>query len=149
MKKHKFLRIFLLILIVLTMLFIWSNSLWGREHSAQQSGRVVAFLQTLLGVRFSEIWIRKTAHFLEFFLLGAEITLYSVYDRTLVRRDVGNMLAVLFGTAFLDETLQIFSGRGPAIADVWLDAAGGVTAMLLVFALHFLLSACRRGRSRR
>lgn len=29
-----------------------------------------------------------------------------------------------FYIAFIDETIQIFSGRGPQIADVWLDVFG-------------------------
>jgi VanZ family protein len=29
-------------------------------------------------------------------------------------------------TAFIDETLQIFSGRGPMVQDIWLDLAGSL-----------------------
>lgn len=149
MTKHKVWRVILIVLIVLTLIFIWSNSLLGRESSSQKSGEVRATIQQLLNtiaipVQLTDHLVRKMAHFVEYFLLGAEMALYSVCCRTLMRRDIGNMLTGLFGAAFLDETLQIFSGRGPAIADVWLDAAGGVTAMLLVFALYFLITACRR-----
>ena len=34
--------------------------------------------------------------------------------------------------AFLDETLQIFSGRGSMVADVWLDFAGVVFGVAVI-----------------
>ena len=36
--------------------------------------------------------------------------------------------------AFLDETLQLFSGRGSMVADVWLDFAGVVCGVAAVAA---------------
>ncbi len=155
MTKNKLVRILLLILIILTLLFIWSNSLWGRESSSMHSGRIRAFCQQaldLLGIPLvlTDYIVRKAAHFLEFFLLGTELTVYMFCRHPLTRRDIGNILVMLFGTAFIDETLQIFSARGPAISDVWLDLSGGVTAMLLTFALYELIVACRRrGRKSR
>lgn len=155
MTKYKIVRILWIILIVLTVLLIWSNSLWGRESSSLQSERVRVFCQHVLDligvpVLLTDHMIRKVAHFLEFFLLGLESTIYGVGQHALTRRDITNMLMLLFGTAFIDETLQIFSARGPTITDVWLDIAGGVTAMLLVFALYYLIAACRRrGKGRR
>lgn len=142
----------LLILMVLTVLFIWSNSLWSKETSSAQSGTVRAALQSFLNffgisLQLTDWFVRKAAHFLQFFLFGGEVTLYCIFRNDFCRRDVGSIVTAVFGVAFLDETLQIFSKRGPMIADVWLDAAGGVTAMLLVFAFYFLFSA--RGRRRK
>lgn len=153
MKRNKIWRTLLLIFIVLTILFIWSNSIFGREASSRQSGWVREFLQNtfdLLGipVQVTEHAVRKLAHFLLFFLLGTETTLYALCGRQLDRRGIGNILGVVFAVAFLDETIQIFSGRGPAITDVWLDISGGVTALVLVIALHYLIAACRRKRGR-
>ena len=34
--------------------------------------------------------------------------------------------------AFLDETLQLFSGRGSMVADVWLDFAGVVFGVAVI-----------------
>ena len=39
--------------------------------------------------------------------------------------------------AFLDETIQIFSGRGPDIKDVWLDTFGAAAGILLVSAVRW------------
>lgn len=154
MKASKLLRAVLLILIICTVLFIWAHSCLGKEASSAQSGWVRDFLQNLvdllgLPVQVTSHVTRKLAHFLEFFLLGLEVTLYGICGRALDRHDVVWIPGTVFLVAFMDETIQIFSGRGPAIADVWLDIAGGVTAMLLVFALYYLASACKRKRGRR
>lgn len=56
----------------------------------------------------------------------------------------GRMLTAVrfaFYIAFIDETIQIFSGRGPQIADVWLDVLGAFCGA----AIASLLSA-RPGR---
>ncbi len=153
MKKNNVLRVVLIILIGFTVLFIWGNSVLGRDASTQQSDDVRSFLQNavdLLGLpwQVTAQVVRKTAHFLLFFLLGTEITLYRLCGRKLDRRDISSILCCVFSVAFLDETIQIFSKRGPAITDVWLDVSGGVTAMLLVFALYYLIAACRRKRGR-
>ncbi len=152
MKKKKLLRAILLILIVCTIAFIWGNSLLGKEASGQQSGWVREFLQNvadLLGLRVTvdEYVVRKLAHFLEFFLLGLEVAWFGVCKHKPDRRDLVDMFAAVFTVAFLDETWQIFSGRGPAIADMWLDISGGIAAMLLFFALYYLAS-CKKTRSR-
>ncbi len=155
MTKNKLVHLLLLILIIVTVLFIWSNSLRGQDNSSLQSGRVRAFCQQVLDtigipLTLTDHFVRKAAHFLEFFLLGTELTVYMLQRHPLNRRDVTDTLMLLFGTAFLDETLQIFSARGPAISDVWLDLCGGVVAVLLTFALYDLIVACRRrGKSRR
>jgi VanZ family protein len=42
------------------------------------------------------------------------------------------------GVAFIDETIQIFSGRGPAILDVWIDTLGFITLSFAVYLVFFL-----------
>ena len=44
-----------------------------------------------------------------------------------------------FYIAFIDETIQIFSGRGPQIADVWLDVFGAFCGTVIIS----LLSVCK------
>lgn len=149
MKKSKIFRVILVVLMALTLLLIWGNSLVGKDASMHQSNVVSGFFQNLaqllgLSVLVSAQVVRKTAHFVAFFLLGTEATLYSMCGKKPVRRDLGRICVFIFGTAFLDETIQVFSGRGPQITDVWLDAAGGITAMLVVFALYYLITVCKR-----
>ena len=160
----------LLVLACLMLAFIWGHSLMSVEQSGAESLRVVELLKSLvsrvcgllgIGGAVDVVWItdhlvRKTAHFVEFAVLGGLFGLVTGAgaktgepgagsERCGVRgggavRDesercgvrgggaVRAICACLLGllAAFLDETLQIFSGRGSMVADVWLDFAGGV-----------------------
>ena len=50
--------------------------------------------------------------------------------------------------ALTDETIQIFTGRGPQVQDVWLDFAGGAAGLLVMLALWALLRGVLRSRRR-
>ena len=49
-------------------------------------------------------------------------------------------------TGFIDETIQIFSGRGSAVSDVWLDFSGAAAAILILALARALLSRRRSAR---
>ena len=49
-------------------------------------------------------------------------------------------------TGFIDETIQIFSGRGSAIRDVWLDFSGAAAAILILAAIRVLFSRRQSAR---
>lgn len=149
MNKRKIWRSVLLVLIILTVLFIFSHSVVAKSTSLQQSGWVRTWLQSGLDalhipLNLTSHLVRKIAHFVEFFILGAELTCYRMCGRKLGRQDITGVLCTVFAVAFADETIQIFSARGPAIADVWLDVLGGAVAMLVVFAIHYLALALRK-----
>lgn len=153
MKKKTVLRGILTVLLVLTVLFIWSNSLRGSEASSAQSGRVQKLVQSVLdgiGIPLTPTaqFVRKAAHFTEYFVLGVQLALYGCVISGLTRRRVWDMCCAIGFVAFLDETIQIFTRRGPAIADVWLDMAGGTVGLLLCFALYFLAVSFRRKKRR-
>ena len=142
MKKN---RVLLLVLIVVTLLFIWGNSLLSREQSSDESAWVMHLVTPLLEVfvgkgHVTEYLVRKLAHFTEFALLGFELLLWFAGARD-KRRDA-LLLAAAHGlfAALADETLQLFSGRGSQIQDVWLDfagvSAGAVLALLAAAAMN-------------
>ena len=102
---------------------IFLFSLQPQDTSAGQSGWLRELLSRLTGMEWDELLIRKLAHFAEFALLGS----FAGAALAQTSWQWKSALAVWllgFGTAFLDETLQLLSGRGPAILDVWIDAAG-------------------------
>ncbi|MBO6093308.1 MAG: VanZ family protein [Oscillospiraceae bacterium] len=132
----------LTILIFLTLAVIWGHSLLGREASSEESGFVMKLLAPLLEVivgkgNVTEHLVRKLAHFCEFFVFGAELLLFFTLSKN--RKDAF-LLALSHGlfTALVDETIQIFSGRGPMIPDIWLDFSGVTVGALLVFAVTAL-----------
>ena len=137
------------VLIALTLALIWGHSLLGRELSSKESGFVTRLLTPVLELvvgrgNVTNLLVRKLAHFSEYTLLGTELCLYF----TLKRQDgkSGFLLSTAHGlfSAFLDETIQIFSGRGPSVTDIWIDFSGVITGSLIL--LLILLSRKRRNK---
>ena len=144
------------ICIAATLAFIWIHSCMGQEESSQESGFIYdllcPFFELFVGKgNVTEHFIRKLAHFTEFFGLGLELKLLM----KLVLLDTPYILRMInawtLGTmcALIDETIQIFSGRGPAIADVWLDSAGCLTGVLLMSLIIFVVNKYIRKKEER
>lgn len=126
-------RTVLIILIAVTLLFIWGNSLLNRELSTDESGFIVRIFDFVFGTgTISEHFIRKLAHFSEFALLGAE--LYCWFGRFLMGITHG-----LFA-ALADESLQMLSDRSAEVKDVLLDFSGVIfgaaLCMLVIYLMH-------------
>lgn len=146
MKKQKNKKI-LIFLILLTLAFIFGNSIADREQSARESSWVLMLVQPFLELFFgkgnvTEHLVRKLAHFSEFTLLGFELFLFFRLQLSSARR--GILLAVSHGlfAALTDETIQIFSHRGPQIPDVWLDTSGAVFGACAGLFLLWVCSSC-------
>lgn len=81
-------------------------------------------------------YIRKFAHFAEYFILGLLLTkLYFYKEKTLQR--LLNTVFICFSVAFSDETIQLFSNRQSKISDVWLDLFGCAVGIVIYFAYKF------------
>ena len=129
----------LTVLIIVTLAVIWGHSLLGREASSEESGFVMKlfapFLELIVGKgNVTEHLVRKLAHFSEFFVLGAELLLFFALSKSRKNAFLLALSHSLF-TALMDETIQIFSGRGPMIQDVWLDFSGVTAGALLMHAV--------------
>ena len=114
-----------------------------KEKSAEVSSSVYEevepVLDTVLGEgTVDEFSFRKLAHFSEFFVLGLEIELLIL---TLNGLNIKRFLLSLpFGLAVgvIDEIIQIFSERGAAVKDVFIDFSGFLLAFI-IFAVAFLI----------
>ena len=72
---RKYVKWLLPVALLLWCVFIFHFSLADAEQSGMESGRVTAFLNTVLAdmgfsLRLSSTFVRKAAHFTEFFALG-------------------------------------------------------------------------------
>ena len=141
MKKR---RIALLIAIVLTLAFIWGNSLLNREQSSDESAWVLQLVTPILELfvgkgRVTEHLVRKLAHFAEFALLGFELFFW--FSGVREKRKEMLLLAMAHGlfAALTDETIQLFSARGSQVQDVWLDFAGATTGALAALLITVLI----------
>ena len=130
----------ILVLLVLCLAFIWGNSMLPIPQSKALSRWVLEWVRRLFGMppnpepeeTLNDHLIRKIAHFLEYAALGGLFTLYLGVRRSDGRAQLRKLIAFGFGAAFLDETIQVFSSRGPGITDVWLDIAGYTVGCLIV-----------------
>ena len=143
-------RTLLIFLIFLTVTFIFVQSILSKQASTEQSEAVSGWLSlivpttTPLGAFINEN-IRKIAHFVEFGALGGELCIYALVYCTDKRRSYFITQLAVFFVAFFDETLQIFSGRGPSVADVWLDFSGSVTVSLIFVTVYLIFKKVKEG----
>ena len=153
--KHKSLNILkitciiaLLFCIVMTTVFIFSNSVKSRELSSEQSGEIAQVIKPVVDpenkIPFNifENKLRKAAHFTEFMLLGFEaFALLTVVSKKAGRFDCRGILFVLLFlliVANIDETIQLFTQRGSSVLDVWIDFCGGIFGCFMCAAIYFI-----------
>ncbi len=132
----------LFVSVIATLIFVFSNSAKTKAVSNEQSSSFKVVLEkfvshdTKVG-SFLLNNIRKVAHFTEYGLLGIETaTLVFLLTEGRKRRYLCAPKLLLFAllTAFVDETIQIFSKRGPSISDMWIDVGGFFTYSLFAYA---------------
>lgn len=119
----------LLVVTILMLAFIWSQSAIPVSGSSHESvwftEHIMEPLLRLIGVEtITESLVRKIAHMFEYFVLS--VLLFFLW-----RRAVWKTLLTGFIIAFLDETIQVISGRGPQITDVWIDLIGVAVGIAL------------------
>ena len=138
-KRNKKAITILSCVIAATLAFIWIHSCMGQEESSEESGFFFEVLCPILEIvagkgNVTELFIRKLAHFTEFFGLGLELMLFMRLVLIQSPKIIRFISAWIFGTlcALIDETIQIFSGRGPMVQDVWLDSAGCFCGVLVM-----------------
>ena len=149
------LRITLIVLIICTLSFTFYQSLLPKEESSEASEEVSDFLEPIIpsdtpAGEFVHTNNREIAHFVEFFVLGLFVTLYVVifmpsidaFPKARVRYIVYSLFLAPI-VALLDETVQIFTGRGPEIVDVWLDTAGFFSAAIIVVLIFLAVKYIR------
>ncbi len=150
----KSMQILLIFLIISTLAHAFYQSSLPPKKSEAQSNKVGEIIEQIIPPdtkpgEYIQKNLRKLAHFTEFFALGLWCTLYVVF---FYRRAGGFLLTVPFGilSALLDETVQIFSKRGPSVTDIWIDTAGFAAAFLIVAAVFLTVLLFKRiSRARR
>jgi VanZ family protein len=150
MQKERELSVFFFVLCCacLVMIFRFSSQTSNQSNtlSGRLSGAVCDFLEKerLMPPGEKEryyqninFFLRKCAHFTEYFLLGLCLSLFFHYRRRFFpRKTAAWVLLLSFLFACGDEIHQIFvSARTPAMRDVFIDTAGAFFAVLLLYAL--------------
>ena len=154
MRKRRVAYIGLIILILVTIVFIWSNSLQSIPESQAKSigflNKVKPFLEIFVGTgNVTDHLVRKLAHFTEFGTLGCELALLLALRKHINWQSAINSAFFSMTMALMDETIQIFSGRGSQVKDVWLDFAGSCTGILFVVVIFGLIKMARNRKNKK
>lgn len=154
MNRKRIGTVLLLLAILAALAFIWGNSLESAVESSLKSGRVRELIEPLLELlvgqgNVTDHMVRKLAHLTEFAVLGALLLLLTAAAFRVRLQSVLNCQFFLLLAALTDETIQLFTGRGPQVRDVWLDFAGGTAGLLAMLLLLWLLRCLFRPRDRR
>ena len=151
--KVKFLRIFLLILIIIWACIVFNfSSQTGKDSSGLSRWIVELFTNDEMIINKVEPYVRKLAHFSEYGLGGILfLSLFSTYKwsdkRTLIT-------SILFGIwyAITDEVHQLMvPGRNGAVFDVYLDTLGfstGVLGMMIILKIIERVKLTKKGEAK-
>ena len=143
-------RIVLIVCYICTLLFTFYQSSLPKEESKAESDAVLEWLEPIIPSdtpvgEYVHTNIRQIAHFTEFFFQGLFVSVYLVIFVPSVSLEIKAKLKYILFTyilspivPLLDETIQIFTHRGPEISDVWVDTFGFVSALSLVYILYFV-----------
>lgn len=126
-----------ILLIAFTLIFIFSNSMPDIEKSREESMGIMNLIEPILELFVGKgnvtlHLVRKLAHFVEFGLLGFLLGLF-------IKKPKSTTFLFALLTAMTDETIQIFTGRGSQVQDVWLDFAGACTGIFSGIVLIFII----------
>lgn len=149
MKKQTIATVLLTLLILLTIAFIFENSVRREQVSSERSTAVAEAITPIPRDEYEKPsdWsafiqhIRKAAHAVEFFVLGIELSalfLFVLKKNGLWQRS-WNALSILLAVAVTDESIQILSKRGPKVEDVLLDFCGAVVAVAFALLIYVLV----------
>ena len=137
-------RIFLTTLTAFVVGFIFYNSALDADESTVYSSGVLSMIEDFfyslhIDITISENFVRKCAHFAEFFTLGVlmSLTVQSYINKLKYKL----LLAPLLGLAVacIDETIHLHSaGRSGQLSDVILDFFGVCTAVIM----FYIISKC-------
>lgn len=148
LNKHGVLLSLIPVVAVMGLIF-WFSAQTGTQ-SGQMSGKVTRWVLEKTVTDFDArpveeqaqllqqtgFWIRKTAHFSEFALLGFCLLLHIHQLRKVMNVRLPLLWAWGIGTLYAatDEFHQCFvGGRGPAVRDVLIDSAGVIAGVMLLY----------------
>ena len=162
-KKHIIANIIIWTLTAVWLAVIFLFSSYPEDESDRQTLLVIDVLNMLFGLDLSsgelvvnfgflesiDFFIRKSAHFIEYFILGV-LSFMSFRDLRFLfkgKRVAQAVPAVLFCAVYAvsDEIHQLFvKGRYGCLRDVLIDTFGSIVAVLICLLVVWAVKKCRR-----
>ena len=139
--------IFLIFAVALIITFIFANSFLDFSASHKLSGFIMKWLfgnvNETNGV-VEDYWLRKTAHLVEYALLGAAFGgVITFFRRQYNKYIIGMSLFALLAIAVTDEFIQSFSDRTSSVFDVMLDFGGAFIGLGLFILFVWIIKRAK------
>ncbi len=149
--NRKTIIIILIAVILATVIFIFQNSLTSGESSGQKSGFISEIIQKIIDPQKKidpndfHIFIRKSAHFLEFALLGIELIILTILIKPrLYMKLIFMPLFISLMIGVIDEYLQMFVNRTSSVSDVLIDFIGSVSGIAGIILIYEIVKAIKK-----
>lgn len=152
----KFWRVVPWILFICNLLFIFGNSALDSSGSMTISTKAEIAIEKVVGKdigddsddigAYSEFngFLRKFAHAVEFFTLGA--LWYICAQPFTLRVRCLSLGLVGVSVPLLDETIQLFSGRSSMVSDMWIDISGYAVGIIIALTAELIHNFVRKKR---
>lgn len=132
-------KIVSVLLLILWLYFIYSMSSHGASESTRESGVFVTFIMNLFHINNKHLVtliVRKTAHFIEYFILGIlTVNCFNAFNK----RKILYISLFCLMIAIFDEYHQLFvPGRSFGYIDIIIDFIGSISSIYLSKILHII-----------
>lgn len=141
--RERYVRAGLIILICLTICFIFGQSMLPPVAVEKESHAVAGLLAHIFSPDSSIYFLIRhnlanIAHFCEYGILGLFTSMYVAF---FCKQKIAKIVALGFveTVAIIDETIQIFSGRSQQITDILIDIFGFATISIITYVALFLI----------
>ena len=151
-KKHLVISVILTLITLMIIAFIFSNSLTVAEQSDKESGAALINIQNFLSffkipVKLTDAFVRKAAHFVEFFALGTMLCITIFYYRFNQKHGLAFTPIIGLSVAITDELLQLKTqGRSASVFDVLLDFSGVLCALLIISFIIYITNKRKKNK---
>lgn len=138
-----------------TAIFIFSNSMLSGEDSNQKNGVIVELIRPIIDpdgrMATYEIQyiVRKTAHFMEFFVFGASLTAISfLIGKKIFTPWIFMPMFLTLAAAVADEYVQSFTGRTSLVSDIVIDFSGGMSGIVLAVVIYAIIMTINKKKQK-
>ncbi len=156
MRKKTTVIIFV-VFFVLVVAFIFGNSFVKGFDSYKITCKIINFCLSItdkmgdfgksISAWFTIVNVRKTAHFIEYAILGIICVAFRGSREPMTLNRVTRLLLIGIGVPFLDETIQLFVNRSSLVSDMWIDLFGFATGAIIT-SLFFLIKRRKRAKNK-
>lgn len=147
--KNRFIILGLLLAVLVITALIFVNSLDSVDESNKKSDNITDVVENVTGVddggNSLRKFVRKSAHVIEFAVLGASLAFLLYYVKLVHgKRLYGVGAFYALAVAVLDEYIQTLSDRSGMVNDIMLDFCGALIGVALALIIPVIVSMVKK-----